>query len=151
MLNPRYAFISACLKGEEPRTVTSEHIDKMKTVSNIQDALAVIRETDVGSYLEESALRTFDDLDEFLWRYLAQRISYVESFKFLPKDVLRISKAHIAKHDVSNIKAALQGISSGKKASMIPIGTIHSNGLLDELSKAEDADDIIHLLAKCKL
>jgi len=151
VLNPRYAFISACLKGEEPKTVTSEHIDKMMTASNLQDALAIIRETDIGSYLEELPVRTFDDLDECLWRYLAQRISYVESFKFLPKDVLKVSRAYIVKYDVSNIKAALQGISTGKKARMIPVGIIHNNGLLDGLSKAENVDDIAQLLIKCKL
>jgi vacuolar-type H+-ATPase subunit C/Vma6 len=87
VLNPRYAFISACLKGEEPKTVTSEHIDKMKAASSLEDALAIIRETDVGSYLEESALRTFDDLDEHLWRYLAQRIGYIESCDFLKQEL----------------------------------------------------------------
>lgn len=151
MFNPRYAFISACLKGEEPKTVTSEHIDKMMTASNLPDALAIVRETDIGSYLEESPARTFDDLDECLWRYLAQRISYVESFKFLPKDVLKVSRAYIVKYDVSNIKAALQGISTGKEARMLPVGIIHNNGLLDELSKAEDVEDITKLLTRCKL
>jgi V/A-type H+-transporting ATPase subunit C len=151
VLNPRYAFISACLKGEEPKTVTSEHIDKMMTASNLQDALAIIRETDIGTYLEELPVKTFDDLDEFLWRYLAQRIDYVESFKFLPKDVLKISKAYIVKYDVSNIKAALQGISTGKKPRIIPVGTIHNNGLLDELSQAENVDGITQLLTKCQL
>ncbi len=151
MLNPRYAFISACLKGEEPRTIAPEHIDKMGTASSFQDALALIRETDVGSYLEESPFKTFDDLDECLWRYLAKRISYVESLKFLPDDVLKISRTYIVKYDVSNIKAALQAISSGKKGRVIPIGIIHNNGLLDELSRAENADDITHLLIKCRL
>ena len=151
MLNPRYAFISACLKGEEPKTVTSEHIDKMMTAPNLQDALAIIRETDIGSYLEELPVKTFDDLDECLWRYLAQRISYIESFKFLPKDIPKLSRAYIVKYDVSNIKAALQGISTDKKALMIPVGIIHNNGLLDELSNTEDVDDITQLLIKCKL
>lgn len=151
MLNPRYAFISACLKGEEPKTVASEHIDRMAAASTLQDALAVIRETDIGSYLEELPVKTFDDLDEYLWRYLAQRISYVESFKFLPKDVLKLSRAYIVKYDVSNIKAALQGISTGKKARLIPVGIIYNNGLLDELANAESADDIAQLLIKCKL
>jgi len=149
--DPRYAFISACLKGEEPKTVTSEHIDKMMAGSSLQDALAVIRETNVGGYLEERPVGTFDDLDELLWRYLAQRIDYVESFKFLPKDVLKVSRAYVVKYDVSNTKAALQGISTGKEARMIPVGIIHSNGLLNELSKAEDVDDIAQLLVKCKL
>jgi V/A-type H+-transporting ATPase subunit C len=96
-------------------------------------------------------VKTFDDLDECLWRYLAQRISYIESFKFLPKDVLKVSRAYIVKYDVSNIKAALQGISTGKKVRMIPVGIIHNNGLLDELSNTENADDITQLLIKCKL
>jgi vacuolar-type H+-ATPase subunit C/Vma6 len=151
VLNPRYAFISACLKGEEPKTVTSEHIDKMMTASNLGDALAIIRETDIGSYLEESALRTFDDLDEYLWRYFAQRIGYVESFSFLPKDVLEVSRAYIVKYDVWNIKAVLQGISGAGKTSMIPVGIIHNNESLDELYNAENVDAIIQLLTRCKL
>ena len=151
MLNPRYAFISASLKGEESKTVTSEHIDKMMAASNLQDALSIIRETNVGSYLEGLPVRTFDDLDQCLWSYLAQRVQYVESFKFLPNDVRKLSKAYIVKYDVANIKAALQSIVLGKKARMIPVGIIHSNGLLDELSKAENVDDLSRLLTKCKL
>jgi vacuolar-type H+-ATPase subunit C/Vma6 len=151
VLGPKYAFISACLKGEEPKTVTSEHIDKMMTAPNLQDALAIIRETDIGSYLEELPVKTFDYLDECLWGYLAHRIRYVESFKFLPKEIPEVSRAYVVKYDVSNIKAALQGISGGKKASMIPVGIIHNNALLDELLNAENVDDIIQLLIKCKL
>jgi vacuolar-type H+-ATPase subunit C/Vma6 len=151
VLNPRYAFISACLKGQEPKTVDSEHIDKMKTVSNLQDALAIIRETDIGSYLEESALKTFDDLDEHLWRYLAQCIRYVESFHFLPKDVPEISRAYVVKYDVSNTKAVLQRVSGAQKTSLIPVGIIHNNDLLEELSDAEDVDAIIQILIRCKL
>jgi len=151
VLSPRHAFIAAFLKGEETKTVTSEHIDKMMTASNLQDALAIIREADIGSYLEELPVRTFDDVDECLWGYLAQRIRYVESLKFLPKEILKLSRAHVVKYDISNIKAALQGISTGKKATMIPVGIIHNNALLDELSNAENVDDIIQLLIKCKL
>lgn len=151
MSSAKYAFISAYLKGEEARVINSEHIDKISRMSNIQDALAAIRDTDIGSYFEELPAKTFDDLDKYLWEYLAQRISEVESFKLLPKDVLNLSRAYIVKYDVSNIKAALQGISTGKKASMIPVGIIYNNALLDELSNAKNVDDIIQLLIKCKL
>ncbi len=151
MLGPKYAFISACLKGEEARTVTSEHMDRMVTASSLQDALAIVRETNIGSYLEELPVETFDNLDEHLWRYLAQRIGHIESFKFLPKDVLKLSEAYVIKYDVSNTKAALQRISTGKKASMIPVGVIHKNGFLDELANCQDVEDIIKVLARCKL
>ncbi len=151
MLDPRYAYMSAYLKGEEPKVVTPEHIDRMSRASNIQDALATIRETDVGSYLEEIPVNTFDDLDKSLWRYFSQRIKYVESIKFLPGDMLKVSRAYTVKYDVSNLKATLQGISTGEKSPMIPVGIIHNNGLLDELSGVENVDDIIELLTKCKL
>lgn len=151
MLYAKYAFLSAYLKGEEPKVVTSDHIDRMLKSSNIQEALEIIRETDVGNYLEELTVKTFDDLDEYLWRYFAQRISYVESFKLLPKDIHRLLRTYIVKYDVLNIKAALQSISTGKKMRMIPVGIIHNNGLLDELPTAENAGDIIELLIKCKL
>ncbi|MFB0556696.1 MAG: V-type ATPase subunit [Dehalococcoidia bacterium] len=147
----KYAFISAYLKGEEPKVVTSDHIDRMSKASDIQDALETIRETDVGSYLEELTVKTFADVDEYLWRYFVQRVNYIESFKFLPGDVLKVSRAYIAKYDVLNIKAALQNISTGKKSRMIPVGIIHNNGLLDELSTAENTGDIIELLVRCKL
>jgi vacuolar-type H+-ATPase subunit C/Vma6 len=151
VLNPRYTFISAFLKGEETKIVTSEHIDKMMSASNLQDALAIIRETDIGSYLEDLPVRTFDDIDKCLWGYLAQRIRYVESLKFPPKEIRKLSRAYLMKYDIFNIKAALQGISADKKASMIPIGVIYNNSLLDELSNAENVDDIIQLLIECKL
>jgi V/A-type H+-transporting ATPase subunit C len=151
VLSPKYAFISACLKGEEPKTVTSKHIDRMITTPNLQDALATIRETNIGSYLEGLPVKDFDYLDECLWGYLAQRIRYVESFKFLPKEIPKVSRAYVVKYDISNIKSALQGISDGKKPSMIPVGTIYNNALLDELVKAESVDDIIQLLIRCKL
>ena len=151
MVNPRYAFISSCLKGEEPRTITSEHIDKMTGASNLQDALAIIRETDLGSYLEGLPVKTFDDLDRCLWDYFSQRIQYVQSFKFLPGDVLKLSLAYVVKYDVINVKAALQSIALGKKARMIPVGIIYNNGLLDQLSNAEDVADIAEILIRCKL
>jgi vacuolar-type H+-ATPase subunit C/Vma6 len=151
VLNPRYAFISAFLKGEETKTVTPEHIDRMTSASNLQDALAIIRETDIGSYLEGLPVRTFDDVDKRLWSYLALRIGDVESLKFLPKEIRKLSRAYIVKYDVLNIKAALQSISAGKRASMIPVGVIYNNSLLDELSSAKNVDDIIQLLVECKL
>jgi len=151
VLYPKYAFISAFLKGEEPKTVTVEHIEKMAATSNLQDALAVIRETDIGGYLEGSPIRAFDDLDEYLWRYLAERIRYVESFHFLPKDVLEVSRAYIVKYDVSNIKAALQSLSGGEKPARIPVGVIRNNELLDKLFSAENIDEVVQLLITCKL
>ena len=151
MLDTRYPFLSAYLKGEEARLVTSNHINRLSKVSSIQDILEVIKETDIGSYLEGVLVETFDDLDEHLWTYFGECLERLEWFKPVPADILKILKTYIVKYDVLNIKAALQGISTGKQARRIPIGAIHNFGLLDELSSAEDVDGIIELLTKCTL
>jgi len=147
----QYAFISSYLKGEESKVVTSDHIERMLKTSSIQDALDAIRDTDAGSYFEELTIKNFDDLDEHLWKYFVQRVNYVEAFKFLPRDVLKLSGAYIAKYDVLNIKASLQSISTGKKSRLIPVGTIFDHGLLEELSAIRNLDGIIELLCYCKL
>ncbi len=151
MLDIRYPFLSAYLKGEEARLVTSDHIDRMSKVSSIQDIFGIIKETDIGGYLEGVLVETFDDLDEHLWMYFSECLERVEWFKPVPADILKILKTYTVKYDVLNIKAAVQGISSGKQARRIPIGVIHSYGLFDELSRAENVDGIIELLTKCKL
>ncbi len=151
MLDTRYPFLSAYLKGEEARLVTSSHINRMSKVSSIQDVLEVIKETDIGSYLDGVLVETFDDLDEHLWVYFGECLERVEWFKPVPADILKILNAYIVKYDVLNIKAALQAISTGKKTKLIPVGLIHNHGLLDELSSAENADSIIELLTRCKL
>ena len=123
----------------------------MSKVSSLQDILEIIKEADIGSYLEGVLVETFDDLDEHLWMYFGECLERVEWFKPVPADILKILKAYKVKYDILNIKAALQGISTGKQTNMIPIGVIHNYGLLDELSGAENADGIIELLTKCKL
>jgi len=151
LLDTRYPFLSAYLKGEEARLVTSDHINRMSKVSSIQDVLEVIKETDIGSYLEGVLIETFDDLDEHLWMYFSECLERVEWFKPVPADILKILKTYIVKYDILNIKATLQGISTNEQTRKIPIGVIHNYGLLDELSGAENVDGIIELLTKCKL
>lgn len=151
MLDTKYAFISAYLKGGEAKAMTADHVNMMAKTSSIREALASIADTDIGDYLEEVPIKTFDDLDEYLWRYLAEYIAHIEAFKFLPGDILKVLRAYTVKYDVSNIKAALNGILTGKKANMIPLGVIYNYGLLDELSSAENIGGIIELLIKCKL
>jgi vacuolar-type H+-ATPase subunit C/Vma6 len=151
LLDTRYPFLSAYLKGEEARLVTSDHINRMSKVSSVQDILEIIKETDIGSYLDGVLVETFDDLDEHLWMYFGECLERVEWFKPVPADILKILKAYKVKYDVLNIKAAVQAISTGKQARKIPIGIIHNYGLLDELSSADNVESIIELLTKCKL
>jgi V/A-type H+/Na+-transporting ATPase subunit C len=151
LLDTRYAFISAYLKGEEAKILTSSHVNSMSKASTAEDALGIIGETDIGSYLEGVIVKTFGDLDKYLWVYLDECLERLKWFKPVPADILKILDAYIVKYDVLNVKAALQGISTGRKANMIPVGVIHNHGLLDDLCNAGDVDGIIKLLTECKL
>ncbi len=147
LLDAKHAFISAYLKGEESRTIIMTQMEEMLKTDNIQEAMALIRETELGSYLEQFPIETFDDLDAILWQYLAACIKYAESFKFSPPDMAELSRAYMAKYDVFNIKAALLSIATDRKASLLPLGELHDRGLLDKLSAAENTNAIIEMLA----
>jgi V/A-type H+-transporting ATPase subunit C len=151
LTNAKYAFMSAYLKGAEAKTVTSEHIDRMSKTPSLQDVLETVKDTDIGGYLEEAVVKTFDDADKYLWEYFGECLERLKGLKLAPADILKVLEAYIVKYDVLNIKAALQGISIGKKASLIPVGVVHGHGLLDELSRAEDVDAIKKVLVECKL
>jgi V/A-type H+-transporting ATPase subunit C len=143
--------MSAYLKGEEAKIMTSSQVSSMSKASSIQDVLEIIRDTDIGNYLEGVLIKTFDELDEYLWRYLDDCLRRLELFKPLPADIVKILKTYIVKYDVLNIKAAWQGISTGRKAIMIPVGVMHNQGLLDELSRAGDVDGMVKLLVRGRL
>jgi len=156
--NAKYAFVSAYLKGAEAKILTTEHVDRMSRISNVQDVVSSIREvldiikdTEAGRYLEEALVKTFDDSDRFLWYYFNGCLERLEWLKLLPGDMRKVLRAYMVKYDVINIKAMLQGIATGKKAKLIPVGVIHTGGLLDELAGAGGADDVARVLTACRL
>ena len=146
-----YAFISAYLKGEEAKVIASDQVSALSRTSGVQEVLEAIWDTDVGSYLEGVSVETFDELDEQLWTYFGECLRRLEWFKSLPADIRRMLGVYILKYDVLNIKAALQGLATGKKGRQIPVGVIHNSGLLDELFSATDVESIIELLNGCRL
>ncbi len=152
MLDPKYAYISAYLKADEPNVFASKHLSRMLGISNIRDIQSIIRETDIGNYLEGVSFNNFDDLDQSLWRYFVHCVKEIESFKFIPDDMKKLSSVYIEKYDVANIKAALQAFgSTSNRNPIIPVGIIHDNELLDELSCAENVADVIELLTRSRL
>jgi vacuolar-type H+-ATPase subunit C/Vma6 len=152
LLDPRYAYVSAYLKAGETNVFASEHLSRMLGISNIHDIQSIIRETEIGNYLEGVSLNNFDDLDQSLWRYFAHCVKEIESFHFLPGDIKILSTIYVEKYDVANIKAALQTIgSTNNRNQIIPVGIIHDNELLDELSCAENVADISELLSRSQL
>ena len=152
MLDPRYAYISAYLKAGETKVITSKHLNRMLGISNIHDIKSIIRETEIGNYLEGISLNNFNDLDQSLWRYFVHCLNEVESFDFLPRDIKRLPNVYIEKYDVANIKAAVQAMgSTNNRNQIIPVGVIHDNDLLDQLFCAENIADISELLMRSRL
>jgi vacuolar-type H+-ATPase subunit C/Vma6 len=151
VLDPRNAYMSAYLKAEEPKMVGASHIDRLSRVTNVTDAIGVIRETDIGSYLEGVTARSFDDIDRALWDYLAGRIAHIEAFRYMPDDMRRVSRAFVVKFDVANVKSTLQGIVTGEKTPLLPLGMIHDAGLSTELQESETVQDVADLLTRSRL
>jgi len=147
----RYSFISAYLKGGESKVMTSAHINRISRTSAIQDVLMAIEGTEVGDYLAELAVDTFDEVDEHLWGHFGHCINRIEAFRFIPGDVTRILRVYLKKYDVHNIKAALQQLYSGRSTRMIPLGVIHHYDMLAKLSEAATPDDIMAVLINCGL
>lgn len=151
MLDIGYTFISAYLKGEEAKTVTSAHLAAMTRVIRIQDLFSAIAGTDIGSHLEGLQLKTFDDADYHLWNYLDGCVQRLEWFKNTPADIIKISRAYMSRYDIYNIKAFLHGISDGGKALLIPAGTINRSGFWDQFEKTSDVASVMDLLNRCGL
>ncbi|MDO9515844.1 MAG: V-type ATPase subunit [Syntrophales bacterium] len=151
LISARYAFMSAYLKGEESRTVTSEQIDEvLQRSSTMQDALEIIGDTDIGEYLLDQPIKTFDDADEQLWIYLDKCLGRLEGFD-IPPDMLRVASLYAEKYDVLNIRIALRVILKKMPSSMIPLGKLHSEGYLHEMSAARERDELSSILATCNL
>ena len=154
LISTRYAFTSAYLKGEEARGIISDHLDGLlQRPKTIQDALEIIRDTDIGEYLLESTpagLNTFDDTDESLWLYLGECVNRLLRFK-LPSDMIEMLDVYMKKYDILNIKIALRGFLMEKTAPMVPVGAIYDQGYLEELSNAKSLDEITDVLIKVNL
>ena len=151
LISTRYAFISAYLKGEESRCVTSGHIGEIvQRSANMQDALEIIRDTDIGEYLLDQPIKTFDDADEYLWIYMDECLRRLERFK-TPSEMLRMANMYVEKYDVLNIRIALRMLVKRTASSMVPLGAIHGRGHLKEMSVVKEKDEISKILARCDL
>ena len=146
-----YAFISAYLKGEEAKIISSNHLNSVLKAENVQEVIDSIRDTDIGSYLEGLEINSFDDVDEQLWIYLNNCLTRVAWFQNVPKSAREMLHAYVHRYDILNIKTALQNIISGEKTEGIPAGTIYNEGRLYDLTNAESLDDVINVLSTAKM
>jgi vacuolar-type H+-ATPase subunit C/Vma6 len=118
--------------------------------SSLQDALEVIRNTDVGDYLAKRTAKTFKEVDDCLWRYLGDDLECIKQFH-PPLDILLLTDQYLRKYDILNIKIALRRIFMEKTASMVPLGFVNHLGLLEELANGKSIDEIAQVLLRCGL
>jgi V/A-type H+-transporting ATPase subunit C len=152
------AFMSAYLKGAEARMLTGDHVDRVSKISTVQDVVSSVREvldiikdTEAGGYLAEAVVKTFDDLDRYLWLYFSECLARLQSLKLVPGAMRQVLAAYMVKYDVANIKAKLQGMATDGKVSLIPVGVMHTQGRLAELAIAEGVEYVIRILGECRL
>ncbi|MDD5723427.1 MAG: V-type ATPase subunit [Syntrophales bacterium] len=151
LISARYAFMSAYLKGEESRSVTSEQIGEvLQRSATMQDALEIIGDTDIGEYLLDQPIKTFDDADEHLWMYLDECLGRLDGFD-MPPDMSHIAHLYAEKYDVLNIRIALRVILKKVPSSMVPIGKICGGGYLHDMSTAREREELSSILAACNL
>jgi len=150
LVSPRYAFLTAFLKGQESWMLSWELLEKMIQSATVPDAVETIRETDIGRYLSGQSLSSFSKADECLWEYLGMCIERFTRYN-PPGDMLRLCRAYVLKYDIVNIKSAIRRINSENKISMVSVGTIHDSGLLEHLSNAKSTADVVGVLEKIRL
>lgn len=154
LISTRYAFTSAYLKGEEARGITTSHVEGMvQRAKTAQEVLEIIKDTDIGEYLSETAptgWKTFDAMDESLSRYFADCVDRLNRFK-LPSDMSRMLDRYTNKFDIMNIKIALRGKLSDTPFPLIPFGKLHSQSSLDDLSNATNTEEIADVLVSANL
>ncbi len=151
LINTRYSFISAYLKGEESRSVNSEQIGEMlQRSATMQDALEIIADTDIGTYLLDEPITSFDEADEYLWLYLGECMRRFESFD-LPSDIRDIARLYKERFDVLNIRIALRAILKRTPSTMVPLGLIHDGGYLNQVASVREKEELFPILASCNL
>jgi vacuolar-type H+-ATPase subunit C/Vma6 len=146
MLDPRNPFMAALLKAQETRLVNETHLERLAPAGGGADLRAVLRDTDIGTWLEGVSWRDAEERDRALWRYLAQVIVSLEARRYFPRAARRFSRAYLLKYDVANLKAALQGLALGHRPRLLPIGAMHLHDRLEDLAAAQSPDEVAEVL-----
>jgi vacuolar-type H+-ATPase subunit C/Vma6 len=151
MLDPRSPFMTALLKSQEARLVGREHLERLATATMRPDARVVLRDTDIGTWLEDASWRNSEERDGALWRYLAETLGAIELRRFFPRDARRFSRAYLLKYDVANIRAVLQGLALGCRPRLLPVGVMHAKGLLEALAAVQKREELEEVLSRAGL
>ncbi len=145
----KYPFMTSYLKSEESKLVTPAHVDRLLRAPSVPEAVAALRDTDIGSYLDSVLITNFAEADRALWFYLEDCLKRIARFNETPRAMQKLIDTYMEKYDVLNMKAAIEGVASGKKPSLIPLGTMYRYGWLADLAGVQDLETIKGVLIRC--
>ena len=146
LTSTRYAFLSAYVKGEEARGVQGDHVSTiLQRARTVQEALEIIRDTDVGEALREETWKTYPEFESRLWNALSENLARVRRFA-LPEGMGTMIRVFLNRFDLLNIKLALRAVQEEKSFVPVPLGSLHDEGLLDDLSRVKTLPDLASYL-----
>ena len=100
LTSTRYAFLSAYVKGEEARGVQGDHISViLQRARTTQDALELIRDTDVGETLREETWKTYPEFEQCLWKSLSGNLDRIRRFA-LPRGIGEMIRVFLNRFDL---------------------------------------------------
>ena len=146
LVGARGAFFSALLKGGEARGVTAWHLEEMLRRDTPQEALEVIRPTDIGAYLASGPPpRMLSDAG--LWRYLNDYLGRLERFG-PPRSWSATLRIYLERYDIFNLTAVLRARHSDRvgEPPLIPLGFLARSEVFEGLGQTEGVSALGGLL-----
>lgn len=122
----------------------------MRRAENMQDALEIVGDSDIGEYLLSQPVKTFDDVDTHLWLYMGECLKRFGG-STIPPEMSRIVDLYVEKYDVLNIRIKLRMMLKNATSSLVPLGVVYNREYLEKMADAQEMDDVYEILAKCNL
>lgn len=148
MFDPRVPFMNALLKSHEMRVLGQAQLERLGTPGVRADARDVLRDTDIGAWLDGTSWPNARERDLALWRYLSESLERLELRRFFPPEARRFGRAYLLKYDVGNIKAVLQSLALDHPPQLLPIGVLQARGRLAELAAVRDPEALVETLTR---
>ncbi|MFY9399147.1 MAG: V-type ATPase subunit [Desulfomonilia bacterium] len=148
LVSNRLAFLVSVLKAREARIVGYAALEEIfSRASSVAEAVDLLKGTDLGDFLASRGADSFDLVDELLWEYLGGYFREICSLRPHPPAV-RIAWCYLEKYDTANIISALRAALGQGSASLVPVGTLSSLGLLEGLSRAQGPAEVTSLVTQ---
>lgn len=143
----RFAFLVSVLKAREAKGVAPEMLEEiLLRATSMTEAVDFLKGTDLGEYLADLGAVKFADIDEQLWEYLHTYFDRIKRLRPHPSAV-RLIDSYLERYDVANIVSALRAAALQRPPYVIPVGTLCDQGLLAELSRAQNFAEIAAVIA----